>query len=236
MDMQAAERAKREAGYEAAGLVRDGMVIGLGTGSTVLYAMERLGVLVREGLSVTGVPTSFQAAIRAREFGIPLTTLDECPVLDLAIDGADQVDPCRRLIKGRGAAHTREKCVAAAAKQLVIVVDSSKIVSILDAPVPVEVLPFALTPVCQAVTRLGGRPVLREGSGKDGPVVTDNGNLILDCMFGRITEPEEWEDRLTSLPGVLSCGLFTRFCEKTTVLAGESGGDPVRRIQGSKNR
>ena len=230
MDMQAAERAKKEAGYEAAGLVRDGMVIGLGTGSTVLYAMERLGVLIEEGLSVTGVPTSFQSASRARQFGIPLTTLDECPVLDLAIDGADQVDPGRRLIKGRGAALTREKCVAAAAEQLVIVVDASKIAGWLDAPVPVEVLPFAVTPVIGAVIRLGGRPVLREGSGKDGPVVTDNGNFILDCVFGRIGEPEELEDRLTSLPGVLTCGLFTRFCEKTTVLAGDPGGNPVKRV------
>jgi ribose 5-phosphate isomerase A len=230
MDMQEAERAKREAGYEAAGLVTDGMVIGLGTGSTVLYAMERLGVLVREGLSVSGVPTSFQAAIRARELGIPLTTLDDCPVLDLAIDGADQVDPSRRLIKGRGAAHTREKCVAAAAEQLVIVVDARKIVDILDAPVPVEVLPFATLPVSHAVTRMGGRPVLREGSGKDGPVMTDNGNFILDCMFGPIGEPGDLEDRLTSLPGVLSCGLFTRFCGKTMVLAGDNGGKPVRRV------
>jgi ribose 5-phosphate isomerase A len=231
MDMQAAERAKREAGYEAAGLVRDGMVIGLGTGSTVLYAMERLGVLIKEGLSVAGVPSSFQAASRARELGIPLTTLDECPVLDLAIDGADQVDPCRRLIKGRGAAHTREKCVAAAAEQLVIVIHASKNVGWLDAPVPVEVLPFATAPVLDAVIRLGGRPVLREGSGKDGPVVTDNGNFILDCMFGRIAEPEELEDRLTTLPGVLTCGLFTRFCEKTTVLAGNPDGKPVYRVQ-----
>lgn len=221
MDAEAAVRGKKRAGYEAAGLISDGMVIGLGTGSTVLYTMERVGVMVREGMAVAGVPTSFQTAIRARDFGIPLTTLDDHPVLDLAIDGADQVDPLRRLIKGRGAALTREKCVAAAADRLIIVVDPTKIVRCLDAAVPVEVLPFAATTVAHAINRMGGRSTLREGSGKDGPVVTDNGNFVLDCTFGRIEEPELLEDRLTALPGVITCGLFTGFCEKTTVITGD---------------
>jgi ribose 5-phosphate isomerase A len=232
MDAAMAERAKKEAGYEAAGLVSDGMVIGLGTGSTVFYAMERLGQMIQDGLTIEGVPTSFQAAIRAREFGIPLTSLDEHPLLDLAIDGADQVDPGLRLIKGRGAAQTREKCVAAAAGRLIIVVHASKISGWLDAPVPVEVLPFAVSPVAGAIMRLGGQPVLREGSGKDGPVITDNGNFILDCRFGRIVEPDQLEDRLTALPGVLTCGLFTGYCEKTTLIAGEPGGKPTIRMEG----
>jgi ribose 5-phosphate isomerase A len=225
MDRQVTERAKKDAGYRAAELVGEGMVIGLGTGSTVVYAMERLGARIAEGAVVTGVPTSYQAAIRAREFGIPLTSLDEHPVLDLAIDGADQVDPDRRLIKGRGAAQTREKCVAAAAKHLVIVVHASKIAGRLDAPVPVEVIPFALTPVREEIVRLGGLPVLREGiGGKDGPVVTDNGNFILDCLFKHIGDPEALEQELDSLPGVLCSGLFTRYADKTTVVIGEANG------------
>lgn len=225
MDRQATERAKKDAGYRAAELVGEGMVVGLGTGSTVVYAMERLGARIAEGAEVLGVPTSFQAAIRAREFGIPLTSLDDHPVLELAIDGADQVDPDRRLIKGRGAAQTREKCVAAAAEHLVIVVHASKVAGQLDAPVPVEVIPFALTPVREEIVRLGGLPVLREGiGGKDGPVVTDNGNFILDCLFKHIEDPEALERELEILPGVLCSGLFTRYADKTTVVIGEAHG------------
>ncbi len=123
---EALNAAKRAAGYLAADMVRDGMVIGLGTGSTVYYALERLSGRISDGLQVSGVPTSFQTARRAREYGIPLTTLDEDPVLDLAIDGADQVDMHLRLIKGRGAALTREKCVAAASRSFVVIIDEQK--------------------------------------------------------------------------------------------------------------
>jgi ribose 5-phosphate isomerase A len=222
MANQSPDPGKREAGYCAAEMVRDGTIVGLGTGSTVLYAMERLSARIREGFSVQGVPTSYEAEIRARRFGIPLTNLDEHPGIEVAIDGADQVDHELRMIKGRGAAHTREKCVAAAAAELIIVVTGSKLVTRLDAPVPIEVIPFALSPVDQAVKRMGGVTVLREGGGKDGPVITDNGNFVLDCSFGTITDPEDLEQRLTALPGVLSCGLFTGFCEKTTVVIGEA--------------
>jgi ribose 5-phosphate isomerase A len=125
-------------------MVEDGMVVGLGTGSTVFFAMERLGERIRrDGLTIAGVPTSYQAAIRAREYGIPLTSLDEHPEIDIAIDGADQVDPALNLIKGRGAALLREKCVADAARKVIIVVDPTKLVEAMRAPVPVEVLPFA---------------------------------------------------------------------------------------------
>lgn len=215
---------KRAAGRRAAEMVENGMVVGLGTGSTVFYAMERLSERISAGLEVTGVPTSFQAAIRARELAIPLSDLDEHPDLDLALDGADQVDPSFRLIKGRGAALTREKCVAAAAKVLVIVVDSGKRVECLTAPVPVEVIPFAATPAALAIRRAGGTPVLRTGVAKDGPVITDNGNFILDCRFPGIGDPERLESLLTGIPGVLECGLFTGFCPKTTVVVGEGKG------------
>jgi ribose 5-phosphate isomerase A len=224
MQSQGIGGGKSAAGIHAAGMVRDGSVIGLGTGSTVLYAMEEISKRIAEGMQVTGVPTSHQAAIRARDMGIPLATPDDYPVLDLAIDGADQVDPELRLIKGRGAALTREKCVANAARQLVIVVDEAKLVPCLDTLVPVEVVPFAATPVSLAVTALGGTPVLREGVKKDGPVITDNGNFIIDCAFGGIPSPERLESELEALPGVLSCGIFSKYSSKTVVIVGGTGG------------
>jgi ribose 5-phosphate isomerase A len=233
MANQSPDHGKLEAGYCAAEMVQDGTIVGLGTGSTVLYAMERLSARIREGLSVKGVPTSYEAEIRARRLCIPLTSLDEHPEIGIAIDGADQVDPGLRMIKGRGAAHTREKCVAAAAAELVIVITGSKFVTRLDAPVPVEVIPFALSPVERAVERMGGATVLREGGGKDGPV-TDKGNFVLDCSFGAITNPGDLEQRHTALPGVLSCGLFTCFCEKTTVVVGEA--DTCRIVSSRKNQ
>jgi ribose 5-phosphate isomerase A len=220
MEKQAADAGKRAAGYKAADLVKNGMVVGLGTGSTVFFAMERLQERISSGLAVEGVPTSIQTAIRARNLNIPLTTLDDHPSLDIAIDGADQVDPAFRLIKGRGAALTREKCVAAAARHLVVVVDESKMAPGLDVPVPLEVLPFAATPVMVQLKALGGNPVVREGTKKDGPVITDNGNFVIDCAFGEIGDPEGLEAVLAGIPGIIESGLFTRFTRKTTVIAG----------------
>lgn len=219
------EESKRNAGYHAAGMVEDGMVVGLGTGSTVFFAMERLGERIAgEGLSIVGVPTSYQAAIRARRYGIALSSLDEHPVLDIAIDGADQVDPDLRLIKGRGAAHLREKCVCDAARKVVIVADQTKMVETLSAPVPVEVLPFALESVFRRLAALGASPILREGVKKDGPVITDNGNFIVDCDFGMIVEPESLETAIAAIPGALECGLFTAYKEKIWVIVGEEKG------------
>ena len=218
---QALTAAKRAAGYLAADMVRDGMVLGLGTGSTVFYAIERLSCRVQEGLQIKGVPTSYQTARNAHEYGIPLTTLDEAPVLDLAIDGADQVDPCLRLIKGRGAALTREKCVAAAAVRFVVVVDEQKIVPVLSGLVPIEVLPFAIHPVMNQLRSLGCIPRLRDGIKKDGPVITDNGNFILDCQFKEINNPDELEDIIIRVPGIVESGLFCSFTKKTTIIVGD---------------
>ncbi|MFA5614424.1 MAG: ribose-5-phosphate isomerase RpiA [Methanoculleus sp.] len=219
------EESKRNAGYHAAGMVEDGMVVGLGTGSTVFFAMERLGERIAgEGLSIVGVPTSYQAAIRARRYGIALSSLDEHPVLDIAIDGADQVDPDLRLIKGRGAAHLREKCVCDAARKVVIVADQTKMVETLSAPVPVEVLPFALESVSRRLAALGASPILREGVKKDGPVITDNGNFIVDCDFGMIDDPGGLEAAIAAIPGALECGLFTAYKEKIWVIVGEEKG------------
>jgi ribose 5-phosphate isomerase A len=197
---QALTAAKRAAGYLAADMVKDGMVLGLGTGSTVFYALERLSCRVCEGLKISGVPTSHQTAVRAREYGIPLTTLDDEPLLDLAIDGADQVDSHLRLIKGRGAALTREKCVAAAALRFVVVVDEQKVVPVLSGLVPVEVIPFAIHPVMNQLRGLGCIPHLRDGI--------------------EIANPEELEDSIIRIPGVVESGLFCNFTRKTTVIVG----------------
>ena len=223
--MNGVDQQKRAAGRRAAEFVRDGTVVGLGTGSTVAFALERLAERVAEGLKVQGVPTSHQTAIRAKRLGICLTTLDEYPTLDLAIDGADQVDPAFSLVKGRGAALVREKCVAAVAERFVVAVDASKMVGVLDAMVPVEVIPFAATPVIAALRRLGCTSAgLREGSGKDGPVITDNGNFIIDCAFGIISSPGKLEDTIEDIPGVLGAGIFSKFSDRTTVIVGEPGG------------
>jgi len=218
---QAIAEAKRAAGYHAADMVEEGMVLGLGTGSTVFYMMERLSGRIRDGLCVSGVPTSFQTAILAREYGIPLTTLDDNPLLDIAIDGADQVDPSLFLIKGRGAAHTREKCVVSAAFRFVVVVDPAKMVPRLTGLVPIEIIPFALTPAMNQLRGLGGVPKLRNGVQKDGPVITDNGNYIVDCRFDEIRNPEELEATIDLIPGIVGNGLFTGFSDKTTIIIGD---------------
>ena len=218
---EALTTSKRAAGYLAADMAEDGMVLGLGTGSTVFYALEHLSTRIREGLQISGgVPTSYQTARRAYELGIPLTTLDAEPVIDLAIDGADQVDGKLRLIKGRGAALTREKCVAAAALRLAVVVDEQKMVPALSGIVPVEVIPFAVRPVMSRMKGLGCIPCLRDGIRKDGPVITDNGNFIVDCEFLDIRDPEELEMLFAGIPGVVESGLFCGFTGKTTVIVG----------------
>ncbi len=218
------EATKRAAGRAAAELVEDGTAIGLGTGSTVRFAMERLAERIRDGLSIVGVPTSHQTAARARALGIPLASLNDVPHLAVAIDGADQVDPALRLIKGRGAAQTREKAVAAAADRLVIVVGEAKLADPLSAPVPIEVLPFACAFAAARLAALGGSGSVREGVSKDGPVVTDNGGFVIDWSFGPIGDPEGLEQAIEAIPGVIAAGLFTGFAEKTVVIVGGDGG------------
>ncbi|MFB6139988.1 MAG: ribose-5-phosphate isomerase RpiA [Halosimplex sp.] len=209
------ETAKRRAGESAAARVEDGTVVGLGSGSTAAHAIRALGRNVDAGLDVEGVPTSFQAREIAVEVGIPLTTLDEVDV-DLAIDGADQFAGAD-LVKGGGGAHAREKIVDAAADELLVVADPTKEVDVLDHPVPVEVLPDARTTVADAVRRLGGRPELRRADRKSGPVVSDNGNLILDCDFGALPEPAGLATDLSALPGVVEHGLFVGVADQIHV-------------------
>ncbi|HJJ88592.1 MAG TPA: ribose-5-phosphate isomerase RpiA [Methanocorpusculum sp.] len=213
--------AKKDAGLRAANMVEDGMIVGLGTGSTVFFAMEWLGERIRaEGLNILGVPTSYQTALRAEEYGISLTTLTQHPLLDIAIDGADQVDPRKQMIKGRGAALLREKIVADAAKRFVVVIDPSKEVAHLDAAVPIEVLPFAYGSVAKKLWDIGGVPQMREGIKKDGPVVSDNGNYVIDCVFGKIDDPVCLEEVINQIPGVLGNGIFATMVEKTVVIVG----------------
>ncbi len=201
--------AKRRAGEAAAAVVEDGMTVGLGTGSTAAHAIRAIGRAVDSGLDIRGVPTSFAARELAREQAIPLVPVADVERIDLSIDGADQLVPATgACIKGGGAAHAREKIVAAAADRLSIVVDPSKTVDVLERSVPIEVLPAARTTVAAAVAALDGEATLRRAAHKDGPVVTDNGNLVLDCSFGSIDNPAALATELASLPGVLEHGLF----------------------------
>ena len=209
------EAEKRAAGERAAELVEDGSVVGLGTGSTAAYAVRALGEAVEEGLEIQGIPTSYQSRQLAREVGIPLTSLEEATP-DLAIDGADQAAG-GDLIKGGGAAHAREKYVGAAADRFVVVVDPDKLGEVLDHPVPLEVLPDAVPVVADAVCELGGEPDLRAAERKDGPVVTDNGNLVLDCDFGSIENPAELAADLSGVPGVVEHGLFVDLADALVV-------------------
>ncbi len=200
---------KQAAGEHAAQLVKNDMVVGLGTGSTAAYAIKELGRLVSEGLEILGVPTSYQSAFLATECGIPLTTLEEHPVLDIDIDGADQVAGFTA-IKGGGAAHTKEKIVALSSKRFALVVDESKCSDILNHPVPLEVLPFARQLVVKQIAELGGKAELRMGINKDGPVISDNGNFIIDADFGEIDEPTTLDKKLSQCTGVVEHGIFTK--------------------------
>ena len=237
-----AREAKRAAGLAAAALVEDGMRLGLGTGSTTAFAIEAVGRRVREeGLTVVGVPTSYAAERLAREHGVPVRTLDDLglaalptaqPPLDLALDGADEVDPEGRLIKGRGGAHVREKVVAALAARFAVLVDPSKEVERLGTttPVPVEVLPFAEPAVARALRGLGAEPALRMGERKDGPVVTDQGLWILDARFPAIDDAGALGADIDAVPGVLGHGLFVGLA--TDVLVGGAGGEVRHRVHG----
>ena len=203
------DAAKRRAGEAAADTVEAGMVVGLGTGSTAAYAIEALGDAVDDGLDIVGVPTSFGARQRAIDCGIPLSSLDAIDEIDIAIDGADQfVDDTGSCLKGGGAAHSREKLVASAADTVHIVVDETKLTDALDHPVPLEVLPDAHTVVADAARSLDGEPTLRDAANKDGPVVTDNGNLVCDVDFGTISDPASLATHLSAVPGVVEHGLF----------------------------
>ncbi len=223
---------KQEVGKAAAARVESNSIVGLGTGSTTAYAIEYIGDRLKQGelKNILGIPTSFQAEVLAKKYGIPLTTLDAIDKIDLAIDGADEIDPQKNLIKGGGAAHTREKVVDSLADVFIVVVDSGKLVEKLGSTflLPVEVIPMALTPAMRALEKLGGKPQLRMGVKKAGPVVTDQGNLVIDVKFDTIKDPASLEKTINNIPGVLENGLFVGVAD--IVLVGEiQEGKPVVR-------
>lgn len=225
---------KQQVGKAAADRVQSGSIVGLGTGSTTAYAIQYLGERLKSGdlKDIKGVPTSFQASVLAKEYGIPLTSLDEIDRMDVAIDGADEVDPNKNLIKGGGAAHTREKIVDCLADQFIVVVDGSKLVDRLGSTflLPVEVLPMAMTPVMRAIEKLGGQPTLRMGVKKAGPVITDQGNMVIDVKFDAIDNPAELEKTLNNIPGVLENGLFVGVADLILVGEIEDGKPVIREI------
>jgi len=206
--MKDVDEQKRKAADSALSLVGDGQVVGLGTGSTAKFAIEGLGRLVRDGLSIRAVPTSIATERMARELAIPLVDLNEVGVIDITLDGADEVDGEFNMIKGGGGALTREKLVALASTRRVILVDESKLVSRLGESrlLPVEVLPFAWTLSARLLDGLGCEANLREQNGR--PFLTDNENYILDCAFGPIEGAAALETKIKILPGVIECGLF----------------------------
>jgi len=236
------EREKELAGRAAAQLVRDGDVVGLGTGSTAYYAVLAIGERVKAGLKILGVPTSEATAKLARTLGIPLTTLDQNPVLDIDIDGADEVDPRLQLIKGGGGALLREKIIASASRKFVVVADSSKIVRKLGKfPLPVEIIDFARPVLEKKIAALGAATKLR--TKPDGtPFVTDEGHHILDCTFERISDAPALARSLSEMPGVVEHGLFIGLAKQVFVGRGtnveEIGGKKPapRRIPQKPNR
>jgi ribose 5-phosphate isomerase A len=216
---------KKLAGETAAGQVKDGMTVGLGTGSTVFYTVLKLGAMVREGLNISGIPTSKATEKLALEQGIKLGTLAEYPSINLTIDGADEVDPSFNLIKGMGGALLREKVVASVSERMTVIVDDSKMVEKLGtrSPLPVEVVPFALSTCLSGLEKLCCEAVVRQVDGET--YLTDNGNNIVDCHFEGIEDPIELDGKLFGIPGVVENGLFLGLA--TTVVVGTPEGVKV---------
>ena len=220
MDLQ--NQMKQAVALAAVDQIENGMILGLGSGSTAALMIEALAMKIKSGeiKDVVGVTTSFQGEVLASELGIPLKSLSSVSGIDLAIDGADEVDPKFQLIKGGGACHVQEKLVAALAKKFIVVVDSTKLVKKLnlDFKLPVEVLPSAWKQVQKTLHDLGGKGNLRMAHKKAGPIVTDQGNLILDLSFRHgIDQPDLLESQINNIPGVLENGLFVNQTDQVLV-------------------
>lgn len=219
---------KKEVGEKAVEYVKDGMIVGLGTGSTVYYFISKLGELVEQGLSIKGVPSSKQTEKIAIELGIPLVSFHEIDQIDVSIDGADEVNPELHLIKGGGGALLREKIIAKAAKTFIVVADSQKYVETLGTfPLPIEVVPFGYEMTMKYIRELGGKPTLRNSGGT--PFLTDNGNYMIDSSFQKINQPEVLEKNLNLLPGVVDNGLFVGMADAVITIMDNKLVTKVRR-------
>ncbi len=211
------EQQKKIAAEKATEEVKGGMILGLGTGSTVYYTLLKLGEMVRDGLNIIGIPTSEGTEKIATEQNIPLSSLAKHPTIELTIDGADEVDAHLNLIKGGGAALVREKILANASKRIVIVVDESKVSQVLGSTfaLPVEIIKFGWEATQREVDKICGKSDLRGGI--DNPLITDNGNYILDCHFDEIPEPEKVELQLNNIPGVVENGIFVDRADRVII-------------------
>ncbi len=213
---------KRNAAERAVDYIYDGMIVGLGTGSTAYWAIQKLGSKVQEGLNIKAIATSIQSEELANKLGIPIITFSEINEIDITIDGADEVDPNLHMIKGGGGALLREKIVAAASKQFIVIVDESKLVNCLGTfPLPIEIVKFGFEITIKRLQLLKCEPRLRKIENK--VYVTDNDNYIVDCHFNRIEKPEELHNRLNLLPGIVDNGLFVNMTRK--VIVGYRNGD-----------
>ncbi len=202
------ESEKEQAAQVSVEYVRDGQIVGLGSGSTATIAIRLLAERVHKGLKIRGIPTSVQSHNLALQLGIPLTTFEEYQQIDVTIDGADEFDPALNLIKGGGGAMLREKIVASASKKLIVVTDSSKQVPVLGRfPLPIEVIGFAEPLVAEKISGMGAA-VARRCDSSGNPFITDEGNHILDCRFGQIPDPRALARTLDEMPGVVEHGLF----------------------------
>ncbi len=221
MVMRMLDICRLKASQKALSHVRNGIVLGLGTGSTVAVFIKLLAKMVKDkGLDIKCVATSYQSEHLAVDIGLNVLPLESFSCIDLAVDGADEVDGRMALIKGGGAALTREKVVASMAKEYIVIVDYSKLSSRIGEkkPVPIEVLPYAWRYVMKRIEKINGKPSLRGGGKyKDGPILTDNGNFIIDAYFGVINGPEELEYRINSIAGVVECGLFVGLAKRIYV-------------------
>jgi ribose 5-phosphate isomerase A len=234
------DKLRRAIAAAAVDQVPDGAVVGLGSGSTLGQFIPALGQRVREGrLHVVGVPTSYEARWLAQKVGIPVRETMDLDRVDVAFDGTDELDPCGNLLKGGGAAQVLEKLVAAMAERFIVLADESKLVPVLgqSRPVVVEVAPPALGYTLKQIAAIGGRPEIRIGKGKVGPVVSDLGNLIIDAHFGEIRDPAQLDRQLNALPGVVGHGLFTGMADEAIIARAPANQPSIEtiRLQRSRN-
>ncbi|WP_455240654.1 ribose-5-phosphate isomerase RpiA [Methanothermobacter tenebrarum] len=208
---------KKMVAYKVAEEIKDGQVVGLGTGSTARYFIERVGMRIqKEELDILAVPTSYQSLFLARDWEIPITSITQHDI-DVAVDGADEVDKDLNLLKGGGAAHTKEKIIDYSASEFIVIIDDSKLTDKLERPVPVEVIPTSSRLVCEELNAMGAKVKIRMSDAKDGPLITDNGNFIIDADFGSIDDPSKLEYEINNIPGVLENGIFSRGVDRVIV-------------------